>query len=133
MERAGHEHNRYPNNSKELPRHVKVESVSAYRRVPTASGCGPRTTNHCGWPKSRRPRQPGKTDGVREENLVQPKLQVHPDEGWGRRTGSTPARAGFWKDDQGDRWALLLLTRDTTGSQRGARWNPNSTGGLISV
>jgi len=32
------------------------------------------------------------------------------------------------------RWALLLLTRDTTtGSQRGARWNPNSTGGLISV
>ena len=22
----------------------------------------------------------------------------------GRRTGSPPARAGFWKDDQGDRW-----------------------------
>ena len=52
-------------------------------------------------------------------------------------TGSTPARAGFWKDDQGHRWvggALLLLTRDTTGSRsRGARWNPNSPGGLISV
>ena len=29
--------------------------------------------------------------------------------------------------------ALLLLTRDTTGSQRGARWTPTSTGGLISV
>ena len=29
----------------------------------------------------------------------------------------------------GARWALLLLTTDTTGSQRGARWNPNSTGG----
>ena len=27
----------------------------------------------------------------------------------------------------------MLLTRDTTGSQRGARWTPNSTGGLISV
>ena len=26
----------------------------------------------------------------------------NPNEGWGRRTGSTPARAGFWKDDQGD-------------------------------
>ena len=24
--------------------------------------------------------------------------------GMGRRTGSPPARAGFWKDDQGDRW-----------------------------
>ena len=23
----------------------------------------------------------------------------NPNEGWGRRTGSTPARAGFWKDD----------------------------------
>ena len=23
---------------------------------------------------------------------------------WGRRTGSTPARAGFWKGDQGHRW-----------------------------
>ena len=30
--------------------------------------------------------------------------QTNPDEGWGRRTGSPPARAGFWKDDQGDRW-----------------------------
>ena len=27
----------------------------------------------------------------------------------------------------------VLLTRDTTGSQRGARWTPTSTGGLISV
>ena len=73
------------------------------------------------------------------------KEPTNPDEGWGRRTGSTPARkgvdaltarAGFWKDDQGDRGtggALLLLTRDTTGSQRGARWTPTSTGGLISV
>ena len=50
----------------------------------------------------------------------------------GTETGSPPARAGFWKDDQGDRWALLLLTRDTTCSQRDARWNPNSTGGLSS-
>ena len=69
--------------------------------------------------------------------LKERKKTDNPNEGWGRRTGSTPARAearaGFWKDDQGHRWALLLLTRDTTGSQRGARWNPNSTGGLISV
>ena len=67
-------------------------------------------------------------------NDCTPSAPSAPKRGIGRRTGSPPARAGFWKDDQGDRWALLLLTRDTTGSQRGARWNPNSaTGGLISV
>ena len=34
----------------------------------------------------------------------------------GEETGSPPARAGFWKDDQGHRvgLALLLLRRDTS-------------------
>ena len=27
-----------------------------------------------------------------------------PNEGWDEDIGSPPARAGFWKDDQGDRW-----------------------------
>ena len=39
----------------------------------------------------------------------------------------------FGRTIRGTGGALLLLTRDTTGSQRGARWTPNSTGGLISV
>ena len=39
----------------------------------------------------------------------------------------------FGRTIRGTGGALLLLTRDTTGSQRGARWAPNSTGGLISV
>ena len=56
-----------------------------------------------------------------------------PNEGWGRRTDRVPTcTSRILEDDQGDRWALLLLTRDTKGAQRGARWNPNSTGGLIS-
>ena len=39
----------------------------------------------------------------------------------------------FGRTIRGTGGALLLLTRDTTGSQRGARWTPTSTGGLISV
>ena len=39
----------------------------------------------------------------------------------------------FGRTIRGTGGALLLLTRGTTGSQRDARWNPNSTGGLISV
>ena len=39
----------------------------------------------------------------------------------------------FGRTIRGTGGALLLLTRDTTGSQRGARWAPNSTGGLNSV
>ena len=39
----------------------------------------------------------------------------------------------FGRTIRGTGGALLILTRDTTGSQRGARWTPTSTGGLISV
>ena len=60
--------------------------------------------------------------------------QTNPDEGWGR-TGQGPHlhEQDFGRTIRGTGGALLLLTRDTTGSQRGARWAPNSTGGLISV
>ena len=39
-----------------------------------------------------------------EHRRFQERKKTERHEGEGRRTGSTPARAGFWKDDQGDRW-----------------------------
>ena len=39
----------------------------------------------------------------RREEEKKERKQTNPNEGWGRRTGSQPARAGFWKDDQGNR------------------------------
>ena len=68
---------------------------------------------------------PERIDQKRKKENRQPKRGMgEVEDTW---TGSTPARAGFWKDDaiRGTGGALLLLTRDTTGSQRGARWNPN--------
>ena len=45
-----------------------------------------------------------------EAALLRPQADALLNEGWGRRTGSPPARAGFWKDDQGHhshRWVGL--------------------------
>ena len=52
---------------------------------------------------------------------------------WGKGPEGDLHEQDFGRTIRGTGGALLLLTRDTTGSQRGARWNPNSTGGLISV
>ena len=57
----------------------------------------------------------------------------HAKRGMGRGQGPHLHEQDFGRTIRGTGGALLLLTRDTTGSQRGARWNPNSTGGLISV
>ena len=59
-----------------------------------------------------------------------------PNEGWDEDSdGQGPHlhEQDFGRTIRGTGGALLLLTRDTTGSQRGARWTPTSTGGLISV
>ena len=57
----------------------------------------------------------------------------HAKRGMGRGQGPHLHEQDFGRTIRGTGGALLLLTRDTTGSQRGARWTPTSTGGLISV
>ena len=65
--------------------------------------------------------------------LKRKKENRHAKRGMGRGQGPHLHEQDFGRTIRGTGGALLLLTRDTTGSQRGARWNPNSTGGLISV
>ena len=57
----------------------------------------------------------------------------HAKRGMGRGQGPHLHEQDFGRTIRGTGGALLLLTRDTTGSQRGARWTPTSTGGLISL
>ena len=53
-----------------------------------------------------------------------------PNEGWGRRTGSPPARAGFWKDDQGDRWGLWAGAGAPGGTVRRAAVRKRGPGSM---
>ena len=66
----------------------------------------------------------------RKKENTQPKRGIGEED-----PGSTPARAGFWKDGQGHRWGSPAPDKGHGRlAARGARWNPNSTGGrLISV
>ena len=77
-----------------------------------------------------------KTDNPREgweDGTERKKENRHAKRGMGRGQGPHLHEQDFGRTIRGTGGALLLLTRDTTGSQRGARWTPNSTGGLISV
>ena len=68
---------------------------------------------------------------INENNLA---VEVFAAEGWDMGSNQLDLHEqDFGRTIRGTGGALLLLTRDTTGSQRGARWTPTSTGGLISV
>ena len=55
-------------------------------------------------PRPPRPQPRARRRPRRSERRRKRKKTDSPNEGWGGRTGSPPARAGFWKDDQGHRW-----------------------------
>ena len=99
-------------------------------------GCDPKCPSMCldGSPCVRDRRAGGRRELIKKER----KKTDNPNEGWGRwRThGQGPHlhEQDFGRTIRGTGGALLLLTRDTTGSQRGGTVEtPNSTGGLISV
>ena len=81
----------------------------------------------------RRDAQPLHATPLAAVLLKERKKTDTPNEGWDEGQGPHLHEQDFGRTIRGTGGALLLLTRDTTGSQRGARWTPTSTGGLISV
>jgi len=80
--------------------------------------CGQRAGNHGRYSVVLLFGERSKSKGQGKERKRKQRTQTR-DRGGGQAQGPhLHERAGFWKDDQGDRWALLLLTRDTDNENR---------------
>ena len=97
---------RYEHNSGPFLRCLRANHRWFVVRLPPSLGCRPRRvpTFSGGWYGTRQPKgggglvPPGREKERKKENR-HAKRETRD----GTRTGSPPARAGFWKDDQGDR------------------------------